>query len=80
MSKCKACGADIIWIKTPNGKAMPCDSQKVYFKNTTPYGSLRLVLPDGRLASGEWDLESDQYGYVSHFATCPSADKFRRSE
>lgn len=25
MSKCRACGADIVWIETPNGKRMPCD-------------------------------------------------------
>lgn len=78
MSKCKACGAEIVWIKTPGGKNMPCDAQKIYFRNTTPHGSLKLVLPDGRVATGELDLESDQYGYQSHFASCPSAQKFRR--
>lgn len=25
-STCKGCGASIVWIKTPNGKAMPCDN------------------------------------------------------
>lgn len=34
MSKCKACGAEIIWIKTPGGKNMPCDAQKIYFRTT----------------------------------------------
>lgn len=29
MSKCKGCGAEIVWIKTPAGKAMPCDPNKV---------------------------------------------------
>lgn len=28
MSKCKGCGADIIWIKTKNNKIMPCNSVK----------------------------------------------------
>ena len=29
MSKCKGCQAEIIWIKTTNGKAMPCNPEKV---------------------------------------------------
>ena len=29
MSKCKGCGAEIVWIKTKSGKAMPCDTNKV---------------------------------------------------
>lgn len=28
ISKCKGCGADIIWVKTKNGKSMPCDAKK----------------------------------------------------
>lgn len=29
MNKCKGCGAEIVWIKTKAGKAMPCDTNKV---------------------------------------------------
>lgn len=29
MSKCRGCKADIIWVKTKAGKAMPCDPKKV---------------------------------------------------
>ena len=29
MSKCKGCGAEIVWIKTTAGKAMPCDLNKM---------------------------------------------------
>ena len=32
MSQCKACGAPIIWIKTPGGKSMPCDAQPVTYQ------------------------------------------------
>lgn len=28
MAKCKGCGAEIIWLETKNGKAMPCDEKK----------------------------------------------------
>lgn len=27
MSKCKSCGAEIIWIKTPAGKNTPIDAE-----------------------------------------------------
>jgi hypothetical protein len=77
--KCKSCGADIIWIVLPDGKKMPCDSQKIFYKQTFPKGTLTLVLPDGRIDRGEVDLESDKYGYISHFATCPSA-RFHRKK
>ena len=29
MSKCKRCGAEIIWITTVAGKNMPCDAEPV---------------------------------------------------
>ena len=29
MSKCKGCGAEIIWIKTKAGKSMPCNLEKI---------------------------------------------------
>ena len=32
MAKCKGCGAEIVWIKTANGKMMPLDSkEKMYY-------------------------------------------------
>lgn len=33
---CRGCGAPIVWIKTPAGKAMPCDPAPVYYKATPP--------------------------------------------
>lgn len=80
MSRCKACGQEIIWIKTKAGKAMPCDPQKIPYTTEPPGGEKgkTLVLPDGRIATGSLDLESDKYGYISHFATCPAAEQFRR--
>lgn len=37
---CRGCGAPIVWIKTPAGKAMPCDPAPVYYK-ATPDGAGR---------------------------------------
>lgn len=80
MSRCKSCGAEIIWIKMKSGKAMPCNPQKITYKTLVPgtKGSLTLICPDGRIASGEFYPGSDQYGYESHFATCPAAAEHRR--
>ena len=78
MAKCKACGADIVFIPTKAGKTMPCDSQKIPYRVNLTSGKYNLVLPDGRVTRADLDLESNQFGYVSHFATCPAADRFRR--
>lgn len=78
MSKCKSCGAEIIWIKTASGKMMPCNPQKISYKNTFPRGNMTLITPEGKIVTGTIDLSSDTYGYESHFATCPAASKFRK--
>lgn len=80
MAKCKGCGADIVWIKTPGGKSMPCDSaQLTYWKNS--HGSDIIVTPNGEVfrANLTGDLaQATGIGYRSHFATCPAANKFRK--
>lgn len=81
MARCKACGADIIFIKTKiGGKMIPCDSKPVYYgpgKEDRVITNSRdviacKILPDVRGAIG--------VGYVSHFATCPEADRFRKEK
>ena len=39
---CRGCGAPIVWIKTPAGKAMPCDPAPVYYK-AAPGGKDKIV-------------------------------------
>ena len=78
MSKCKSCGASIIWIPTAAGKTMPCDAKPIPYRED-PNGSLSLVTKDGRVVRAVIDLNADDFGYVSHFATCPDASKYRRS-
>ena len=50
MSKCKSCGAAIIWIKTAGGKLMPCNPQKISYRNDWSEGGLTLITPDGKIA------------------------------
>ena len=77
-SVCRGCGAEIKWIKMKSGKMMPVDPEPIPYKTELHSPKKRtLVTEDGRVVSGFLDLESDKIGYVSHFATCPSAGRFR---
>lgn len=80
MSRCKSCGAEIFWIKTRAGKAMPCDRERVPYW-ATPGGNKVIITPGGEAVRCE--LEGDPMkvtgcGYISHFATCPQANEHRR--
>lgn len=79
MSKCKSCGAEIIWKRTFSGKSMPVDAEEIRF---IADGGKELFVTDGgavihgtRAKAGQ---EHTRIGYISHFATCPDADQYRR--
>lgn len=77
-SVCRGCGAKIRWIRMKSGKMMPVDPEPIPYKTELPSPKKQtLVTEDGRVVSGFLDLESEKVGYVSHFATCPSAGRFR---
>lgn len=78
---CRACRQQIKWIKTAAGKTMPVDPL------VTPYwpsegASGKIVTPEGAVVSCEFTGPRDtaKLGFVSHFATCPAADRFRRGK
>lgn len=82
IGKCRGCGAPIVWIGTPGGKAMPCDANPVVYRERAG-ASGKIVTPNGEVLSCDLDVDSDEatgIGYVSHFSTCPQAKKFRRSQ
>lgn len=64
MSVCNSCGADIIWAVTRNGKGMPLDSK----------AEMRLVLQESEV---DRPLAVMRRTYVSHFSTCPNAERHR---
>lgn len=80
MSKCNSCGAPLIWIKTSRGKNMPCNAEPVvYWQKTNAPG--RIVTKNGMILSCEFTGELGKatgIGYVSHWATCPDAGRFRK--
>lgn len=84
MPKCKSCGAEIIWIKMKSGKSMPCNPRGIHYRKQV-HGDvgcqgcmLTFVTPDGDVVVGQAWEESELVGYISHFATCPNADKHRK--
>lgn len=77
MAKCKACGARIMWIPTEKGGMMPCDPKPIPYKEDQA-GNLTLITSEGKVIKAKADATSESKGFVSHFATCPEADKFRK--
>lgn len=79
MSRCAKCNAEIKWIKMQSGKNMPVDPPlRTVVKDE---GDETLVTPDGRTIKGRfasWDDGGNASGYISHFATCPYGNHFRR--
>lgn len=80
MAKCKGCGAEIIWIKTPAGKSMPCNAEPMtYWEN--PGAAGKIVTPNGEVIRCEFTGDPDKatgIGYIPHWYTCPQAGKFKR--
>lgn len=80
MSKCRSCGAEIVWIRMDSGKKMPCDAAPVTYWAKMG-GTEKIVTPNGEVVSCELQGElanATGVGYISHFSTCPNADKHRR--
>lgn len=66
-SKCRSCGAPIVWGVTSNGKRIPLDAEP----------EVRFVFQD---ADDPKKLGGAMKTYQSHFATCPDADDWRSSD
>lgn len=85
VKKCKFCGAPIVWLKTLNGRPMPCNAEAV--KHQENYkGKDVIVLSDGKVIKatvvnpngGGLAPIVDGEGYISHFATCTHANEARQ--
>ena len=79
MAKCKACGAEISWIKMQSGKLMPVDTMNTCYED--PNGGITIVTEDGRVSKGRDAVifaPGKTKGWPSHFASCPKADEYRK--
>ena len=78
--KCRGCGEKIIYIQTQSGSSMPCNAAPVYYK-VARGAKGRIITPNGEVHSALIDIPpeaADGIGYISHFATCPVANRFKR--
>ena len=78
VKRCRACGRNIVFIRTDAGKAMPCDYIGVAY-TPMPDGPDVFYTEDGRQHRGR--LSVPGYGariaYRPHWATCPQAGRFK---
>ena len=77
---CRACGAQIGFIKLVSGKSAPVDADSMEFM-PDPKGKELFILPDGTTERGSTENVNGpdtMIGYMSHFATCTNPDFFRK--
>ena len=82
---CRKCGCSNAggnMIRTKAGKSMPCDAEPVLYKAREGAAG-KIVTPNGEVLSCDLDVEPDEatgIGYISHFGTCPQAERFRKKK
>lgn len=83
MAVCRGCGAEIIWVRTPQKKKMPIDVEPVWVK-LVPHGHT-FIRRDGSFIFGERAGDADDdpdsnfiQAHESHYATCPVGATFRK--
>ena len=65
ISECSSCKSKIVWMKTTKGKSMPVDYDV----------KVRIFLD----FTTKRPLIYNHQNMISHFATCPDANKFRKN-
>ena len=83
-TQCRACNREIMFIETALYKKIPVDAEPVWVRPDEK-AAKSYVLPNGSIIKGEavgdaFDDETAELklAYISHFATCPCADQFRK--
>jgi len=79
MPLCMECATPIVWVETRNQKRMPVN---VNANGRTPNIAVqregnRLVA--ARAITADHPVQVHEEAFVAHWATCPAADRFRRS-
>ena len=74
VAQCSSCHAEIIWALTERGKRMPVDA------NPVPAGGNVTLQDNGSGSPIAVYAKGPVPGprYLSHFVTCPSANKHRK--
>ncbi len=73
-SRCRSCSAPIFFAKTCTGKNAPIDW------TPRPDGNLQVMCVDelAWILNKDEDDQANVDHFVSHFATCPQAKKWRK--
>ena len=82
MAKCKWCEAEIIWIRTPAGALMPCDSDPVAYRRSEKSRKL-IVTKNGDVIRAQTGMDvrhAEGLGYEPHWASCRRTKKELREE
>ena len=77
MSVCRSCGQQIEWIKTTKGKNMPVDSEYVDYEEADN-GTILVTDGGNVITVNEHQNMPNVKGRISHFATCPQANEWRK--
>lgn len=79
VKSCGSCAASVIWTVTHKGRRMPVDAEPVEGGNVRLRQDGERVIAEypGKEHPGLFD-EDDRARYVSHFATCPQAGRWRK--
>ena len=73
---CRKCGEPLIFVQSLRGRAIPCDPD---LETHVLKPGVVVVTPDGRVLRGsEESKETSVQGYISHFASCPYSEEFRK--
>lgn len=82
LGRCKSCGAEVLWVRTDKGRPMPLDCPPSALMPSDA-GPVTGVFDEwGRARRGYVTDETDPEHVlvsVSHFATCPNANRHRKS-
>lgn len=82
---CRACKQPVEWVESENGRRMPIDPNPDPKGNLVRIGMAEVVNPSTLrhervpiMGVVKADDPTPAARYISHFATCPHADKLRR--
>lgn len=89
MARCKDCEVEMRWVTMPSGKANPVDVSTLVMgrdlKDVDRRGRCYVIEGDGGEPRGvpiKKDTPREDFAnfatYLSHFATCPARDRFRK--
>lgn len=84
MALCRSCQAPIMWTRTTAGELMPLDLDPVSGGNVVltghhVEGKQGGLVPQCKVEPPTLSLFDEAVRYVSHFATCPEANTWRKA-